>query len=91
MADLTLRSTPDSTPDWEWSSINLSIHPTIKNVRTTVATLNRVAIAKPGTKKNARSATIRRKNGVPVMPPRAERQQHLVRGWKRTRRKSQAT
>ena len=32
VADLTLRSTPDSI------SINLSIHPTIKNVRTNVAT-----------------------------------------------------
>ena len=67
VADLALRSTPDSkerTPDWRWPSINLSIHPTIKNVRTTVATLNPVASAKPGTKNNARSATIRRKKGV---------------------------
>ena len=67
VADLTLRSTPDGderTPDWEWPSINLSIHPTIKNVRTTVATPNPVAIAKPGTNKNARSATIRRKKEV---------------------------
>ena len=54
VADLTQRSTPDSkerTPDWRWPSINLSIHPTINNVRTNVATLNPVAIAKPGTKK----------------------------------------
>ena len=39
VVDMTLRSTTDSG------------HPTTKNVRTTVATLNRVAIAKLGTKK----------------------------------------
>ena len=67
VADLTLRSTPESkerTPDWKWPSINLSIHPTIKNVRTNVPTLNPVAIDKPGIKKKARGATIRRKKGV---------------------------
>ena len=31
----------EGTPDWEWPSINLSIHPTIRSVRTTVATPRR--------------------------------------------------
>ena len=67
VADQTLRSTPERkerTPDWEWSSINLSIHPTIKNVRTTIATLNLSRSPNREQKKKARGAAIRWKNGV---------------------------